>query len=160
MDVLRDWWVIRMTQVSGCFGFFDSDAYAESLQLAAPLSLISSECCHRSLCRLREVTQGKPRTNHHTRGLWEGGEDRTRLLERKPKESSNGEPLGAGLQSIYTTIHEGCTRLSIGLCTVHDIIVELRARLLTSRVALCTARGTGLGYYRIRCADKILCTIR
>ena len=51
-------------------------------------------------------------------------------------------------------------RLSIGLCTVHDIIVELRARLLTSRVAACTARGTGLDYYRIRCADKILCTIR
>ena len=72
------------------------------------------------------------------------GTNRTRLFERKPKESSNGEPLGAGLQSIYTTIHEGCARLSIGLCTVHDIIVELRARLLTSRVAACTARGTGL----------------
>ena len=51
-------------------------------------------------------------------------------------------------------------RLSIGLCTVHDIIVELRARLLTSRVAVCTARGTNLGYCRIRCTDKILCTIR
>ena len=47
-------------------------------------------------------------------------------------------------------------RLSIGLCTVHDIIVELRARLLTSRVAACTAQGTGLDYYRIRCADKTL----
>ena len=67
------------------------------------------------------------------------GTNRTQLFERKPKESSNGEPLGAGLQSIYTTIHEGCTRLSVGLCTVHDIIVELRARLLTSRVAVCTA---------------------
>ena len=88
------------------------------------------------------------------------GADRTRLFEHKPKESSNGVPLGAGLQSIYTTIHEGCTRLSIGLCTVHDIIVELRARLLTSRVAACTARGTGLGYCRIRCADKILHMIR
>ena len=51
-------------------------------------------------------------------------------------------------------------RPSIGLCTVHDIIVELGARLLTSRVAACTARGTGLDQYRIRCADKILCTIR
>ena len=51
-------------------------------------------------------------------------------------------------------------RLSIGLCTVHDIIVELGARLLTSRVAARTARGTGLGYCRIRCTDKILCTIR
>ena len=29
----------------------------------------------------------------------------------------------------YTRIHVGCVRLSIGLCTVHDIIVELRARL-------------------------------
>ena len=63
----------------------------------------------------------------------------TRLFERKPKESSNGEPLGAGLQSIYTTIHEGCARLSVRLCTMHDIIVELGARLLTSRVAACTA---------------------
>ena len=55
--------------------------------------------------------------------------DRTRLFECKPKESLNGEPLGAGLQTIYTRIHVGCARLSIGLCTVHDIIVELRARL-------------------------------
>ena len=89
-----------------------------------------------------------------------GGTDRTQQFERKPKESLNGEPLGAGLQSTYTTTHEGCARLFIGLCTVHDIIVELRARLLTSRVAVCTARGTGLGYYRIRCTDKILPMIR
>ena len=81
-------------------------------------------------------------------------------FERKPKESLNGEPLGAGLQTIYTTIHKGCVRLSIGLCTVHDTIVELRDRLLMSRVTVCTARGTGLGYYRIRCADKILRIIR
>ena len=57
------------------------------------------------------------------------GTDRTQLFEPKPKESSNGEPPGAGLHSIYTTIHVGCARLSIGLCTVHDIIVELGARL-------------------------------
>ena len=57
------------------------------------------------------------------------GMDRTRLFERKSKESSNGEPPGAGLHSIYTRIHAGCMRLFIGLCTVHDIIVELRARL-------------------------------
>ena len=76
-----------------------------------------------------EATQGEPRTNHHTRGLWEGGEDRTWLFERKPKESLNGEPLGAGLHTIYTTVHEGWARLSVGLCTVHDIIVELGARL-------------------------------
>ena len=86
--------------------------------------------------------------------------DRTQLFEHKPKESSNGEPLGAGLHSIYTRIHAGCVRLSVGLCTVHDIIVELGARLLTSRVAACTTRGTGLGYCRIRCTDKILRTIR
>ena len=30
-------------------------------------------------------------------------------------------------------------RLSVRLCTMLDIIVELRARLLTSRVAACTA---------------------
>ena len=47
--------------------------------------------------------------------------------------SSNGEPPGAGLHSIYTKIHVGCTRLSVGLCTVHDIIVELRARLYDIR---------------------------
>ena len=76
-------------------------------------------------------------------------------FEHKPKESLNGEPLGAGLQSIYTTIHEGCARLSVRLCTVHDIIVELRARLLTSRATACTARGMGLGYYRITSGKTI-----
>ena len=50
-------------------------------------------------------------------------------LGQRPKESSNGEPLGTGLQTIYTRVHEGCARLSVGLCTVHDIIVELGARL-------------------------------
>ena len=59
----------------------------------------------------------------------EGKGNRTRLFEHKPKESLNGEPPGAGLHSIYTRIHVGCTRLSVGLRTVHDIIVELRARL-------------------------------
>ena len=33
------------------------------------------------------------------------------------------------MHSIYTKIHVGCARLSVGLCTVHDIIVELRAML-------------------------------
>ena len=37
------------------------------------------------------------------------------------------------MQSIYTRIHEGCTKLSIGLCTVHDIIMELGARLYEIR---------------------------
>ena len=64
------------------------------------------------------------------------------------------------MHAIYTTIHEGCARLSVGLWTVHDIMVELGARLLTSRVAVCTAQGTGLGYYRTRCADKIPPSIR
>ena len=82
------------------------------------------------------------------------------VLGKRPKESLNGKPLGAGLQTIYTTVHEGCARLSIGLCTVHDIIVELGARLLTSRVAVCTAQGTGLGYCRARCTDKMLHTTR
>ena len=90
--------------------------------------------------------KAEPRTNHHTRDSERRGEDRIQLFECKPKESSNGEPLGAGLQSIHTTIHEGCTRLSVRLCTVHDTTVELGARLLTSRVAACTAQGTGLGY--------------
>ena len=64
------------------------------------------------------------------------------------------------MHTIYTTIHKGCARLSVGPCTVHDIIVELGARLLTSRVVACTAQGIGLGYYRIRCANKILPMIR
>ena len=64
------------------------------------------------------------------------------------------------MQTIYTTAPEGCVRLFIGLCSVHDIIVELGARLLTTRVAACTAQGTGLGYHRIRCSDKILHMIR
>ena len=83
--------------------------------------------------------KAEPRTNHHTRGSEERGESRTQLFECKPKESSNGGPLGAGLHTIYTTIHEGCARLSVGLCTVHDIIVELGARLLTLMVTSCTA---------------------
>ena len=33
------------------------------------------------------------------------------------------------MHSIYTRIHVGSARLSVELCTVHDIIVELRARL-------------------------------
>ena len=73
--------------------------------------------------------KAKPRTNHHTRDSEREGRVGLNWLERKPKESSNGEPPGSGLHSIYTRIHVGCTRLSIGLCTVHDIIVELRARL-------------------------------
>ena len=64
------------------------------------------------------------------------------------------------LHTIYTTIHEGCARLSVGLCTVHDIIVELGARLCDVMVAEHTARGTVLDYCRIRCADKILHMIR
>ena len=37
------------------------------------------------------------------------------------------------MQTIYTRVHKGCARLSIGLCTVHDIIVELGARLYDVR---------------------------
>ena len=77
--------------------------------------------------------KAEPRMNHHTRYSEERGRNRTRLFERKPKESLNGEPLGAGLQTIYTTLHEGCMRLSVGLWTVHDIIVELGARLYDVR---------------------------
>jgi len=62
--------------------------------------------------------------------------------------SSNGEPLGAGLHCIYTTIHEGYARLSMrlraGRKLCNDITVELRLCVMMSRVAACTARGTGL----------------
>ena len=87
--------------------------------------LISSHC---------EATQGQKTKNQHT---WEFWEERGGVglgsFECKPKESLNGEPPGAGLHSIYTIIHEGCARLSVGLCTVHDIIVELGARLYDTK---------------------------
>ena len=64
-------------------------------------------------------------------------------LGQRPKMSSNGEPLGAGLHCIYTTLHEGYTRLSMRLHTVQcyasDVIVELRLCGMTSREAACTA---------------------
>jgi len=64
-------------------------------------------------------------------------------LGQRPKMSSNGEPLGAGLHGIYTTIHEGYARLSTRLCTVQcyvsDVIAELRLCGMTSREAACTA---------------------
>jgi len=65
------------------------------------------------------------------------------MLGQRPKMSSNGEPLGAGLHCIYTTLHEGYTRLSTRLRTVQcyasDVIVELRLCGMTSREAACTA---------------------
>jgi len=39
-------------------------------------------------------------------------------LGQRPKMSSNGEPLGAGLHCIYTTLHEGYARLSINAMLV------------------------------------------
>ena len=68
------------------------------------------------LLRRPKANLGQTTTCETLRGR---GMGRTWLFECKPKESLNGEPLGAGLQTIYTTIHEGCTRLSVGLCTVH-----------------------------------------
>ena len=73
-----------------------------------------------TMTRHSEATQGKePRTNHHMQNSEGKGRIGLSRLERKPKESLNGEPPGAGLHSIYTRIHVGCTRLSIELCTVH-----------------------------------------
>ena len=46
-----------------------------------------------------------------------------------PKRAQMGSLLVLDLHSIYTRIHVGCVRLSVGLCTVHDIIVKLRDRL-------------------------------
>ena len=54
-----------------------------------------------------EVTLGqtpKDCTCYHSEGK---GRIRTRyVLGQRPKESSNEEPLGAGLQTIYTTVHK------------------------------------------------------
>jgi len=71
-----------------------------------------------------------PRWKHqgpnYTLRLWE---DRMWGLGQRPKMSSNGEPLGAGLHCIYTILHEGYARLSMRLCMVqcyaNDAIVEL-----------------------------------
>ena len=64
-------------------------------------------------------------------------------LGQRPKMSLNGEPLGAGLHCIYTTVHKGYVRLSMRLptvqCYVDDVMVELRLCDMTSRVAACTA---------------------
>jgi len=64
-------------------------------------------------------------------------------LGQRPKMSSNGEPLGAGLHCIYTTLYEGYARLSMRLHTVQryasDVIVELRLCGMTSREVACTA---------------------
>ena len=64
-------------------------------------------------------------------------------LGQRPKVGLNGEPLGAGLHCIYTTLHEGYTRPSMRLCTVQcyasDVIVELRLCRMTLREAACTA---------------------
>ena len=104
------------------------------------------------------MTQGQKTKNQHTRTLrgWIG----LGSFERKPKESSNGEPLGAGLQTIYTKVHKGCMRLSIGLCTVHDIIVELGARLYDIKGGSVHSTRHRSRLLWIRHADKILCTIR
>ena len=50
-------------------------------------------------------------------------------LSINPKRAQMGSLWVLDLHAIYTTIHEGCARLFVGLCTVHDIIVELGARL-------------------------------
>ena len=70
----------------------------------------------------------RDRTCYHSEGK---GRNRTQcVLGQRPKESSNGEPLGAGLQAIYTRVNKGYTRLFVRLCAVHtcghDIMVELR----------------------------------
>ena len=67
-----------------------------------------------------EATQGQRTKDQHTHKPWgEGEQIGLNSFEQRPKESSNGEPLGAGLHSLYTRIHVGCARLSVGLCTVH-----------------------------------------
>ena len=58
-----------------------------------------------SMMRRPKANLGQTTTRETLKGR---GIDRTQLFEHKPKESSNGEPLGVGLQIIYTTVHEGC----------------------------------------------------
>ena len=81
-----------------------------------PSYLSSCNCANAQVDMLNEATQGRNQGQTTTRKTLRGeGGIGLDWLERKPKESSNGEPLGAGLQTIYTRVHEGCARL----CTVH-----------------------------------------
>jgi len=72
------------------------------------------------------------------------------LLGQRLKMSSNGEPLGAGLHCLYTTLHKGYARLSMRLCTVQcyasDVIVELR---------LCGNDIKGGSVYSMRCRSRL-----
>jgi len=90
---------------------------------------------------LSEMTLGEntkdPTTHRDSEGIG------LKRLGQRPKMSSNGEPLGAGLHCIYTTLHEGYARLFTRLCTVQcyasDVMVGLRLCEMTSREAACTA---------------------
>ena len=71
----------------------------------------------------------------------------TSVLERKPKESSNGEPLGAGLQQyIYYTTRVLCEAIHEAVCCMRQW-TQLpscgKTMLMTSRDTACTARGCG-----------------
>jgi len=74
-------------------------------------------------------------------------EQDTSVLERKPKESLNGEPLGAGLQQyIYYTTRVLCEAIHEAVCCTRQW-TQLpscgKAMLMTSRDTACTARGCG-----------------
>jgi len=57
---------------------------------------------------------------------WDSKRIGCKMLGQRPKMSSNGEPLGAGLHCIYTSLHKGYTRLCTVQCYANDAIVELR----------------------------------
>ena len=68
--------------------------------------------------------------------------NRTRGLEHRPKECLNGEPLGAGLHSIYydtCRLHEAICRAMYCAYLCYDIIVELGLGYMTLGVTACTA---------------------
>jgi len=112
-------------------------------------------------CTATATTATSPKTTHLTliektlggntkdpTTCWNSERIGVEKLGQRPKMSSNGEPLGAELHCIYTTIHEGyawpSTRLHTVQSYVSDVMVELRLCRMTSREAACTARGAGL----------------
>ena len=97
------------------------------------LSEHMSLCCNKHCETTLRANNPK---NYHTLRLLRREQD-TSVLERKPKESSNGEPLGAGLQQyIYYTTRVLCE-------AIHEAVRLYEAMLTTSRDTVCTARGCG-----------------
>ena len=61
-------------------------------------------------------------------------------LGQRPKMSSNGEPLGAGLHCIYTTLHEGYVRLSMHIMYLLCPVLHGHPKVKIGRVSWASGR--------------------